>query len=203
MSLLELQYGGSSNEQVNVLLYLTYLSTSTHCGCFPFHYHIYMYTDYRCRYIPTLFTISPTCPQAIAADCFTISPTCPQTIAGDRFTVSSTYPTDHRCSLFRNLSHLSVQNQSLWLFYYFIYMSTGYRSWLIHCLPHLSTDYRCWLFHYFTYMSTDYCCWLFRCLTYLFHRPLLLIVFLFHLNYLCKSLWLFHHLNYLCKNNCC
>ena len=67
VSLLELQYRGSSNEQVNVLLYLTYLSTSTHCGYFPFHYHIYMYTDYRCRYIPTLFTISPTCPQTICA----------------------------------------------------------------------------------------------------------------------------------------
>ena len=78
--------------QVNVLLYLTYLSTSTHCGYFPFHYHIYMCTDYRCRYILALFTISPTCPQAIAADCFTISPTCPQTIAADCFTISATCP---------------------------------------------------------------------------------------------------------------
>ena len=137
------QHMSAPELQVNVLLYLTYLSTSTHCGYFPFHYHIYLYTDYRCRYILALFTISPTCPQAIAADCFTmsptcpqtiaadcftisatcrqtiaadcftVSPTCPQTIAGDRFTVSSTCPTNHRCSLFHNLRHLSVQNQSL------------------------------------------------------------------------------------------
>ena len=37
MSLLELQYGGSSNEQVSVLLYLNYLSI--HCQYFPFHYY--------------------------------------------------------------------------------------------------------------------------------------------------------------------